>query len=76
MHRNWNDDNTKVIKYKKVQVKKNIFYYELSSKPNVYIIGITVSMWKEHKYESTFTSNDVFNIQYVIEKVFWSQERA
>ena len=30
----------------KVQVNKNIFYFQPSNKPNVDIIGITVSMWK------------------------------
>ena len=30
----------------KVQFKNNIYYYEVSSKPNVEIIYITVSMWR------------------------------
>ena len=60
----------------KVQVKNDIFYYELSRKSNVYIIGITLSMWKQHNFETIFTSNDVLNIQDEIEKGFWYQERA
>ena len=31
---------------KKVQVNNNIFYYQLSGKPNVEIMGITLSMCK------------------------------
>ena len=34
----------------KVQVKKNIFYFKLSTKPNVDIIGITLYMWKQHTF--------------------------
>ena len=33
----------------KVQVKKN-FYFKLSTKPNVDIIGITLYMWKQHTF--------------------------
>ena len=57
----------------KVQVDKNIFYFELSSKPNVHIIGTTVSMWKPHNFETMFSSNDVMNIQDAIGKVFGSR---
>ena len=32
----------------KVLVNKNIFYFELSSKTNVDILGITVSMCNKH----------------------------
>ena len=60
----------------KVQAKKNIFYFELSSKQNVDIEGITVSMQKKHQFETIFTSNDVMNIQYGIGKVFGSRERS
>ena len=31
---------------KKVQVKNNNLYSGISIKPNIYIVGITVSMWK------------------------------
>ena len=55
----------------KVQVNKNIFYFELSSKPNVGILRITVSMWRKHELVAIFTSNDVMNIQDAIGKVFW-----
>ena len=60
----------------KVQLNKNIFYFELSSKPNVDIIGITLSMWKLHNYGTIFTSSDVMNIQYAIGNIFGSRERA
>ena len=39
----------------KVQVKQDIFYFELSSKPNVDILGITFSMQKQHDFETIFT---------------------
>ena len=29
---------------------KNIFYFELSSKNNVDIDGVTVSMWENHEF--------------------------
>ena len=48
----------------KVQVKKYIFYFELSSKPYVDKYCIAVSMWKLHDFEIIFTSNDEINIQY------------
>ena len=35
----------------KVQVNNNIFYYELSSKPNVDIIGITVYIRKRNNFK-------------------------
>ena len=35
----------KQIKMKKLQLNKNIFYFELSSKPNFGIVGIAVYMW-------------------------------
>ena len=35
----------------KLQVNKNIFYFELSIKPNVVIDGITVSMWKNMSFK-------------------------
>ena len=50
----------------KVQAKKNIFYFELSSKPNFDTVGIAVSMWKKHESETIFTYNDVINILYGI----------
>ena len=55
----------------KVQVK-NIFYPELSIKPNVGILGIKVSMWKQYDFGTIFTSNDVMNIQYSVGKGFGS----
>ena len=30
----------------KVQANKDMFFFELSSKPNVDVVVITVSMWK------------------------------
>ena len=36
----------KQIKMKKLQVNKNIFYFELSSKPNFGIVDIAVYMWE------------------------------
>ena len=62
-------------KMTKVKVKNNVFYYELSSKPNVDIIVITVYLWKQHNLETIFTSNNVMNIQYAIVKGYGSQYR-
>ena len=56
----------------KVQVKNNIYYYEVSIKTNVEIIDITVSMWENYIFEAIFTSDDVLNIQYAIGKGFGS----
>ena len=50
----------------KVQLNNSFFYYELTSTTNSYIIGITVSIWKQHNFETIFTFNDVLNIQYDI----------
>ena len=36
----------KQIKMKKLQVNKNIFYFELSSKPNFGIVDIALYMWE------------------------------
>ena len=55
---------------KKLQVKNDIFYDQLSSKPTVDKIGITLSMCKRHNFETIFTSNDVLNIKYAIVKGF------
>ena len=60
----------------KVQVKNNIFYYEVSSKSNYYIIVITLYMWGKHNFETIFTFNDVINIQYAIGKGFGYCERS
>ena len=60
----------------KLRVNNNIFYYELSIKTNVDILGITVSMWRREKIETIFTSNYVLNIQYTIGNLFGSRERA
>ena len=54
--------NSKKEDVKTVQVNKNVFYFELISKPNVYILDITVSMCKQHDFENVFTSNYVTNI--------------
>ena len=48
----------------KVQVNNNIFYYELSSKHNVYILGIKLYMLKWNNFETIFTYNDVLNIPF------------
>ena len=49
---------------KKVQVNDNIYCNEVISKTNVDTIGIEVYMWKQHKFETIFTSDVVmiFNI--------------
>ena len=60
--------------YEKLQTYKNIFYLEPNSKPNIDIFGITVSMWKQHNFETLFNSNDIMNIQYKIENRFLSKE--
>ena len=44
MYRALNVVNNNIKDMTKVQVNKNIFYFEPSSKPNVGIYGITVSM--------------------------------
>ena len=61
---------------KKAQVKINILYFELISKPNVYILGLKVYTWKLHDLETILTSNDVMNNQDYIGKVFGSIEKA
>ena len=63
MHRYWDFLVKKTQKYK---WKK--FHFELSSKPDVDIVGIKVYMWVKHEFETIFTSNDVMNIKYVIGK--------
>ena len=52
-------------------MNKNILCFDLSSKPNVDKIGITVSMWKQHDFETIFTSNDVMKIQDAIGMGLW-----
>ena len=47
----------------KVNVNNDIYYYEFMSQPNFELIGITVSMWKQHNFENIFNSDDVLNIQ-------------
>ena len=47
---------------KKLKVNNNIYYDKVSNKPKKFIIGITLSMWKQHTFESIFTSDDVLNI--------------
>ena len=58
----------------KLLVNNNIYYREVSSKPNVEIIGITLSMRKQHIFETIFTSDDFLNIQDSIVKGFNSRE--
>ena len=58
----------------KVHVKNYAHYFELSSKPNVNILDIIVSMWK-HVFEIIVNSNGGMNIQYGIGKVFGYRER-
>ena len=74
MHRYWNFVNWKKEDMKKVQEKK--IYFEMSSKPNVDIVVIAVSMWKIYEFETIFTSNDFMNIQFGIDKGFGYRERA
>ena len=74
MQINWNSVNPKDRKYELVQLGKT-FYFELITKPNVEIIGITVYMWKRYDFEIIYTSNDVMNIQDAIGKVFGYRER-
>ena len=58
----------------KVHVNNIVLFLELSSEPNVDIIGIIVSMWKRHNFETIFSSNDAINIQDAAGKGFGSQE--
>ena len=57
----------------KVQVNKNMFYFELSSKSNVDISGITLSVWGKYVFGTIFNSNGVMNIQDGIDKGFGSR---
>ena len=57
-----------------LQVNNNIYYYEVSSKPNVDSIGITLSMREKLNLKTIFTSYDVLNIQDAIAKGFGSIE--
>ena len=61
---------------KKVQVNNNIYHYEVIIKPNVYIVGITVYIWKQHSFETIFSYDDVINIQYSVGNGFSYRERA
>ena len=60
----------------KSQVSINHFYFELSFKPNVDIMGIKVYMCKPREIETIFTYNDVMSIQYFIGNGFGFQIRA
>ena len=60
----------------KLQVKNKNYYYEVNSKPNVDIIGITVFMWKQPNFETIFASEYVQNMQCSNGKGFRSIERA
>ena len=62
--------------YEKSTSEQKYFYFKLSSKNNVDILGITVSMWKQHDFETIFNSNNIMNIQYTIGKGFGYRERA
>ena len=57
----------------KIQVNNNIYYHEVISKPNFYIIVIALCMWKQNHFETTFNSDNRLNIQYVILKGFGSR---
>ena len=72
VHRYWNVVNSKEIIYEKIKSEKHIFYFELSSKHNVDILYVTISMWKQHDFETILASNDVMNIQDAIGKGFGS----
>ena len=76
VHRYRNVVNSKERRYEKSTSENNIFYFELSSKPNIDIIVIVVSMWKQHEFETILTSNYATNIKYSIEKWFGSRERV
>ena len=54
----------------KVQINNNIFYCELTFKPNFDVLVITASISKQHDFENILTSNGFMNIQYAIEKIF------
>ena len=58
----------------KVQANNKIYIYKVSSKPNVDIIGTTVSMWKQHLFKIIFTYYFILNIQDNIGKGFRSRE--
>ena len=60
----------------KSQVSINIFYFELSFKPNVDIMGIKVYNCKSREIETIFTYIDVMSIQYFIGNGFGFQIRA
>ena len=56
-------------------MNRNIFYFELSSKPNYDIDGIIVYMWKNIILKQ-LSSNEVMNIQDVTGMGFGYKERA
>ena len=60
----------------KVQTNKDIFYFELNSKTIFDIIGITVSIWKQHDFETIFTSKYVMNIKCAIGKGFQFRDKV
>ena len=49
----------------KLQMNKNMFYFELSSKPDVDILGITSYMWKKKtlKLSSLIMMLWIFNMK-------------
>ena len=58
-----------------IHANKSIYYYEVSSQPNVELIGIILYMWKNHNFETIFDYDDVLNIQYFIGKGFGYRDR-
>ena len=54
----------------KVPLNNNIYYNKVSSKPNIDIIGIIVTLWENYNFETIFTSDDILNIQYAAGKIF------
>ena len=58
----------------KVKVNKDNFYFVLGRKPNVDTIVISVSMWKQHDFETILNFNDVMNIQVAIVNAFFLEK--
>ena len=56
-------------------MNNEIYYHEVSSKTKVDIIGIALSMWKQHNLKKIFTYDDVLNIKDNIGKIFGYIER-
>ena len=58
---------------KKVQVNNKIFFCKVINKPNIDILGITISMWKQQIFETIYTNYYVLNIQDTTGKGFGSR---